>query len=324
VLVLGGSNTGKSTIVRNLLKILEPHIDQAIVINPTIDDNDGYTGVVPRQCIHKVLTEELLQRIWDRQAALCATFRNANRPEVIDSLYAKSRDKRSDRTIEKVIARMRDEMDCAETAEKKESIQKLCEDFVLCIKKNAILEAHKRFASTLNEQERKTINHITLNPRLVLIFDDCTTDIEELKKTKIMREMLYAARHKLITLIMILHDDGALKPGAKKSAAFVMFTDSKTANAYFSRASNGFRAEEKKELVRAAVEIIGNADDPIERRYQRMIFVQNQNKVYTFTAKKYEPFRFGADIIWEFCNRVTEMSEDVGVNNKYTAKIMRD
>ncbi len=318
VLVLGRSGSGKSTIVRDILKTLNGHIDQAVVVNPTIDDNDGYTGIVPRACIHKSLSEELLQSIWDRQEALCAKYKEVNRPHIIASLYERSKSDRSERTIARVRARMQEDIDAvSDDARAAENIKKLCEEFILSVKKNEIARAAPRISSSLTADERETIKHLSLNPRLALIFDDCTSEIEEHKKSKMLREIFYAGRHKMITLIIIVHDDGALKPAVKKSSACIIFTDSKSANSFFTRQNNGFSAEERKKYNRAASDIIS----PPDKQYQKMVFLQDRGVALSFTARRHDPFRIGAQIIWDYCEAVERHSGGKRVNNKYMARI---
>lgn len=320
VLVLGRSGSGKSTIVRDILSTLNSHIDQAIVINPTIDDNDGYTGIIPRVCIHKSLSETLLTAIWQRQEALCAKYKEVSRPAVIESLYNRSKTDRDDRMINHVKERMQEDIAAVDgDGRAAENIKKLCEGFILSIKKKAIARESERIYGSLSAEEKETIKRLSFNPRLALIFDDCTSEIEEHKNSKMLREIFFAGRHKLITLIIIVHDDGALKPAVKKSSACIIFTDSKSANSFFTRQNNGFSSDERRKFNKAASDIISPSDRP----YQKMVFLQDRGQAMSFTAQQRDTFKFGADIIWAFSEEIEKRSGGKRVDNKYMKKIER-
>jgi len=317
VLVLGRSGSGKSTIVRDILHTLKGHIEQAVVINPTIDDNDGYTGIIPRVLIHKSLSETLLQSLWARQEAFCAKFKEYNRPHIIARLYDKAKTTKSEKFIARTYERMRQDMTAvAGDGRAAENIKKLCEEFVLLIKKDTIHSARDKLTN-LTPEETESLNHLRFNPRLALIFDDCTSEIEEHKKSKMMKEIFYAGRHKLITLIIIVHDDGALKPSVKKSSACIIFTDSKSANSFFTRANNGFSSEERRKFNRAATDIISPPDKP----FQKMVFLQDRGAALSFTAQAHEPFEFCSKDVKTYCDMVAQQSGGKKVSNKYAAKM---
>lgn len=195
-----------------------------------------------------------------------------------------------------------------------ESIDKLFVEFKKraykkCIERNkAALTAMK-----LDENEEQSLRYHDMNPRMVLIFDDCTDLIQKYRKDPTVQKIFYQGRHVFITALMALHTDKSVDAELKKSATLEIFTEPRTARSYITRASTGFDKDDKIIANAAVDEAFG---DPA-LKFQKLLWDRLDLKWRKFTAVKREGFRFGSDILWEFADAISTAQGQISHDNKF-------
>jgi hypothetical protein len=322
-ILYGETGTGKSFVMVAILAELKPHVDQIIVISPTDRQNHTYDkGIVPLPCIHYTISAQLLDDIWDRQEALASVYTKANNPKVLCALFGRIKNSHkacsiiSDinsklRTYEKEVR----EVDYNELSirGKIEDMEKECKRLIIHIYKHYINE-NRRYLEELElcADELYSLRFLNLNPRMVIIFDDCTDLLRKFKTHRVMQKIFYQGRWALITALIACHTDKALDPELKKNAAVSMFTGEAAANAYFERPSNDLD-KAAKTAARAAVR---TAFTPLAT-YQKLAWVRTEKKFYRFTAIKHEDFKFGSPILWEYCRQIEAAAGTVSSDNKF-------
>jgi hypothetical protein len=323
VLVYGASGSGKSVVIVDMLNSLKPYADQIIVFAPTDKQNQTYSsGIVPLPFIHYDVTPEILKTIWDRQEVLATVYKQANELRTLERLYARCPRKDDTAMIDKMVqiaARCKKEIkdQCLPEGQCKVSCEKVDRDLIEFKKKvykNCIERNRKALqAMKLDETEGASLRYHNMNPKLVMIFDDCTDLIQKYRKDETVQKIFYQGRHQHITAIIALHTDKSVDAELKKSAAMEFFTEPRTARSYIQRASTGFDKEDKIIANAAVDEAFGDPTLP----FQKLYWDRLDTRWYKFTAVKRDGFRFGSDIIWEYCDAITATKGNVSHDNKF-------
>ncbi len=327
-ILFGESGTGKSTIIDDMLFQIKPFVGQIVVFCPTDRNNKAYSGGrVPLPCIHDKITDEVLKDIWSRQSALTQVYKRANNPEILRKLFARIQNqtgltaiegaKRKQREYENEIKNEMDEgaAKCA-IAEMDKDTKKLIE----LIYKHYINENRSKLLKmNLSKNEQYSIKYLNINPRLVIIFDDCSSQLNSLKKNKVIQDIFYQGRHVYITTFIAIQTDKVLDPELKKNAFVSIFTEESCASAYFERKSNDLD-KEAKNRARNACKM---AFSPLPTlKHQKLAWVRDEKRFYKLIATKHDDFRFGNPIIWNYCEQIQADLGEVSSDNKFMQDFM--
>lgn len=320
--LFGESGTGKSFVIVDILKHLQPYAEQILVISPTDMQNNTYSGIVPKPCIHYTLTAQLLEDMWERQDTFAGVSKKADNPDVIRSLFSKIPSKNNSMiVIDSVYKKLSDYKaelkneyhDDAVIEAKFKDMDKKCKELIQMIYKKAINDNTNTLSKmNLTIDEQFTLKYINFNPRLVLIFDDCTDLLKKFKTHPVMQKLFYQGRHAKITALIACHTDKALDPELKKNAFVSIFTEETCAHAYFERKSNDLDRD-AKDRAKAACKI---AFTPLAK-FQKLAWVREEKKFYRFTAASHPPFKFGNEYIWEYCKQIQTEAGMLNSNSKF-------
>lgn len=323
----GESETGKSVIIRDILYHLKPFVDQAIVIAPSDRKNGAYSKqIIPKPCVHYVITEKLLNDIWERQEALGATYTRANQPHVLRGLFNRlclsqvqaaidSIDRQRHESEKELRSSVNGDQLQAEMIEKKIEDMRSDSDKLITLIYRRYIHANRAALGRmhgLSEDERFALKYLDLNPRLVLIFDDCTAQIKKFKSHPVMQEIFYQGRWAYITAIIACHTDKGLDTELRKNTFVTIFTVDSAARGYLRKQTADVS---KEDLVRAdsAIKI---AFTPL-RPYQKLAYVRREKKWYRFTAVKRTGFKFCADIIRNYCDAIQADGMSFSTSNRF-------
>ncbi len=218
VILYGASGSGKSVVIVDILFSLKDHIEQIIVVSPTDRQNHTYDrGVVPLPCIHYTITEGLLDNIWSRQEALVSTYTRANDATILRKLFdripnnTKARDQinvinNKLREHGSEIGRTGVNPDLAKA--KLSEMESTGGKLILLIFKQSIKENRKMLSEIqLSKEERYTLKYFDMNPRIVVIFDDCTDLLLKHRKHPVIQKMFFQGRWAFMTILIACHTD---------------------------------------------------------------------------------------------------------------------
>jgi energy-coupling factor transporter ATP-binding protein EcfA2 len=312
-ILYGESGTGKSTIIAHMLHTLKPHADQIIVFSPTDPQNKSYSkGLVPTPLIHYNVTLKLLQDIWDRQEMMAAVYKRANDGEVLKRLYSKLSLAHVDESLRKA-QRMREEtyakireqyMDPGIVEKKVIEVDEKYNELMTLIYKRYIAENRAQLLTmNLTETERFTLDYLGFNPRIVLIFDDCSEQLQskEIKKSKVFKAMFTRGRWAYMSIIIACHNDKYLEQDVRKGAFVNVFTSKSCAIGTFMNKTNCY----DDDTVRKAKEAIKHIQEP-KVGHRRMAYVREENKFFALTAKVFPNFSFCSHAIEQYCNKIKD------------------
>lgn len=327
-LLFGESGTGKSFVMVDILYQLQPYVDQIIVISPTDRQNHTYDkGIVPLPCIHYTITSKLLDDIWQRQNALSEVYTKANKPDVLRNLFDKiPNNSRTISIISSIHSKLRNykdevENDCADPSSARAKMTEMeteCKKLITMIWRAEINKNRGYLQKlSLSKDEQFSLKYLNLNPRLVLILDDCTDLLKKFKTHPVMQKLFYQGRWAYITALIACHTDKALDPELKKNAFISIFTEETCAHAYFERKSNDLDKDAKTRASQACKV----AFTPLAR-HQKLAWVREEKKFYKFTASSHTNFKFGSQYIWEYCDRIKAEEGALSADNKFIGEFI--
>lgn len=309
--VYGESNTGKSFIVRHILSVLQASIPQIVVFSPTNEQNHSYDadGEVPSVFIHSQVSADVLNQIWERQQVMRVAFDRANKPHVIKRMA------RATGNVAYLAAVSRLEQEIANAPV---DVRKKLETALLRIAKG-VISANKRMfdarRDSLTEEERYTLRYVNFNPRILLVFDDCTEQLRR-EKGDILEKIFYAGRHMFITTIMACHTDKTFTPELKKQTFLSIYTGSSVASAYIERPSTGFDKREKA-IAHAARCAAFTSDAPL----QKLVIDRVSHCYYKYTAQPCIVC-FGSPEIRALAEKIKRPENETLRGNAYSAKFV--
>lgn len=319
IVMYGESGTGKSILIKDIMHTLADHIDQILVISPTDRQNHTYDrGIVPLPWIHYTLTAELLDNIWNRQTALSIVYSRSNNPEVLKYLFYKIPNlsnihafiKAIYDKLKESIEELEDNYEDPDT--KAKEMKDECDKLVIGIYKKYITENASLLESMrLTPEESYALKYHNLNPRLLLIFDDCTELLTTFAKHPVLKMLFTQGRWAHITAIVACHNDKAFTPDQKKGTFVTIFTHPRTASAYIERDSTNFDKTEKKRARDACTAAFTQ-----KYKNQKLVYVRDVDSYFKYTARLHDTFRFGSQHIWDYSKEI-EAPGGGESNNKF-------
>lgn len=329
VAIYGPSKTGKTVITKHIMKAVNGHIEQIIIIAPSEPSNRSYEGFVDPPFIHYRLyladpanpkkddgakgALRFLEAVWKRQEMMAAIYTRANNAEILAQLYGrlpKATRVEGLRYIEvingkrgRVIERVRKQY-AAEPGRREEKVKEVNEKFkkmlVLLYKKYIAPLYQELWArDDLSEDERYSLYYLNFNPRLLLIFDDCAAQLKPFFNKDIFRLLFYQNRHSFITVVLCCQDDTDLPTNLRKNAFLSFFTEPIVCMSNFERASNKF-PKPTKTLIN---EIVGD----VFKGHRKLAYIREDDRRQHFYHVQFpypKPFRFGSAASHELCDSV--------------------
>ena len=319
-LIFGGSNTGKTTLVEEILYMVKEFIPNYIVIVPE-NSSETYKRKFPPQCIKEDLTKELFAKIWKRQEWAQQIYKVANDPSVLRSLFEKINNYKARKIIEELERRANIQKQHIEFHKGLDYGQKKMQMCNIDTQKNKqIIQIYKttirvfRYKineNNLNNRELTAFKFLDFNPRLMLIVDDCTDKMERwmkmYKKTEdnVFQNVFFRGRHNAISMIIIAHNDKVLDTTIRNGATITMFSEYKAVMNYIGRKGNSLSKEENNQLLRIASKIYSPLKNGADN-HQKLVYVRSDNAFpfqYTI-ADIYPDFRIGCSALYKFINKV--------------------
>ncbi|GFR88150.1 BA71V-B354L [Elysia marginata] len=342
--IYGPSKTGKTVIVKNIMKQVYDHIEQVLLVAPTEPSNRSYAGFVDPSLIHyrmylpdptdKRDTEfkaamRFLETVYKRQEMMAAIYTRANSLDTLSELYSRlSHTKRGrgdhhiaslQRMRRRVIDGVRRQYACnlGQSDQKvKEADEKFEKMLILVYKKFLTPNIESLWKEQdLNENERCCLYYLHFNPRLLLIFDDCAAQLKPFFNKEIFRKLFYQNRHSFITMIICCQDDTDLPTNLRKNAFISIFTETIVCTSNFDRGSNRFPKATKAYVAEIAPEVfIG---------FRKLAYIREDDKrqhFYHLTCTYPRPFLFGSNALSELCATVRSEGVTMDTDNPFYEK----
>jgi hypothetical protein len=326
IVIYGPSKTGKTVITKNIMKSVNGHIEQIIIISPNEPTNKSYEGFVKPQFIHyRIFLPDpenskkdnaaagalrFLNAIWKRQEMLSAVYARANDSKTLSDLFMRLPEKVRNTGVRLIQAMnskrkgvmgnvrrqyAKDPGNCLK--KEKEVTDKFKQMLVLLYKKYITPFRDALWQQDLSENERFSLEYLNINPRMLLIFDDCAAQMKPLFKKEIFSMLFYQNRHVHITVLICCQDDSDLPPNLRKNAFVSFFTTPVVAGMNFRRPANGFSKPIQQFIDEISPEVFkGN---------RKLAYVREDDDNRHFCHIEYAyptPFLFGSVASHELCD----------------------
>lgn len=326
-IVYGRTNSGKSTLIEEIMFLCKDYVPTVFVIAPTNSSNNAYTDKIPSQFILKDLDVDWLDKLLMRQKNSAGAYINANKIDMLKRLFDKISDSTSQNLEMSIIKKagssiMFVEESSMDFSHKKSQKAQILEDRDNMLRKlyktsirfnKVILENNDR----LPKSEKAALSFLDFNPNIMLILDDCASKFKKLyKKSSAIKEIFYEGRHYFFTTLIAAQDDKEIDSELRKNTHLSMFTTSQAATSNFERASNGY-AKHERMRAKQCIESVFKQDDNDIKHFRKLIYIQNESDPFRYTiADMYDEFRMGSLPMWEYSERIGKKSDNLNKNNK--------
>ncbi len=341
IVLNGPSKTGKTIMTLHILETLRSEIDQVIVVAPSEPSNQSYTGTVNPLFIHHGLFlpggegkkekkgeggRRFLTSIWERQEMLAKLYAQANDLPTLKKLYdrtsptplasavlADTDAARADAL--KKIAAAHGDTPLAQA--QSDEINKKYSQMLAKVYKQAVLDNYAALyarRAEFSEPEMYCLTYLTINPRLLLILDDCAADIKPFFNDPIFRRYFYQNRHCFITMILCCQDDTDLAANLRKNAFITVYTNASVTRAACSRGA--FAPNMIPEVERAAGQIFQG------RGHRKLVYLREGEgadcqQIFYAEATPPKKFVFGSGALQDLCREVQAPSGGMDASNPF-------
>lgn len=335
-LIYGRTQSGKSTIIDEIMYLCKEHISSIFVIcQSSSSSSSPYKGKVPSNCIKTKVTKEWLENLMVIQQGRAELYKTANNLDNLKKVCDRLNNtevKRNETIInnetDKSIERVKNN-NRIDFAMKKSQITHInnirCENLIN-IYKNAIRKFRVELESipNLSPNEYCCVEFVDFNPNLMLAYTDCAASFKKwVKNSEKIKEMFYNGRHHFITQIIDAQDDKEIDSELRKNALVSIFTTDQAATANFDRASNAY-SKYIKERSRHCIKKVFAPDQYLDvKNWKKLVYIQ-QNDVpepFAYTiADIYDDFRMGGEPLWQIDNKLSEKKDSSQSNTDFFKK----
>jgi hypothetical protein len=313
-ILFGASDSGKSTILIEILYLLKNYVPNIFVFAPTAEENNAFDGIVPAPLVYRTVEIDVLKEIYSRQQAATKIYNTVNNLTSLRKLFEKVADHKSVEAAKlaysnanSIIQRKQSDssIDFVERRFAVSEVKKVRDNYLTKLYKSVIRDNKKRLrVMELPEQYRYIIKYLDFNPNCVVVLDDCGAILKKFQKEEVVKKIIFQGRHAHINLLLTLQDDLNLDSSIKKNAFVSVFTTSRCATAYFERGNNSFSKKEKEK----ANKIISHIFAPSAKKdFKKLVYLRDDPNPFRYTiADLYDNFRFGSPCLWKMCEKITK------------------
>lgn len=314
VIWYGTSGSGKSFHLKFCLNEVKHLFPRVVLFSTTNESSDDFKDIIHDAMIYNELTEHKIIEIVKAQIEMAEMYRQVNELPVLMEVFnvcASTQQKNMFNSIERALQNAcakvsgPENIKASEISKLRKTVNKKLIYFLkFCI----IPNRNKIDVNKLSETAQLCVRYIDMNPRLLIIFDDCQEEVKELimkKKSEVsmmFKNLFMRGRHNFITHWYTMQDDASLAPALRKNAKVSVLTQNSLAISFIGRTSNSIDPESKKLGLGLCNKLFQGEND-----YRKIIYFKektNETKFQYHTAKDPGLFRVGSVVVNEFCDEV--------------------
>ncbi len=335
-LIFGGSGSGKSFLIDEIIWLCRKEIPNYLVIAPKTS-KVPYRERIPPRCYKEDLSKAKLIQIWKRQVNLTQCYNIANDPVVLSGLFMKAPDKNAVLMIRAITQRAHEILDTiANNSTLNFSQKKAQKNVIHELEQKKLREVYKQTIRknrsilqqmNLTEHEKVALKFLDTNPRLMLIIDDCTEQFVRWMKyfkkgeDNIFEKIFYKGRHNFITLIFAAHDDKAVDPQLRKNSRVTIFANSQALSACMMKQSSGYTKIEQKTAAKMGEKLFAGEDGEV-KTFQKLCYIREDSQPFKYTiADQYDDYSVGCEPLAQLIKKMPEKSDNIA-NNPFVKSII--
>jgi energy-coupling factor transporter ATP-binding protein EcfA2 len=318
-LIYGRTQSGKSTIVLEIMYLLKEYISTVFIVSQS--NAEDFRGKVPNHCILNSITKDWLEKLVLDQKERAELYKIANDLKILKMLFdmIKTTDAESmenlikqhyNKSIETVETHKK--LNFAEKKHQKTQIklkanEMLCKLYKTYIRKNK--PALKQKKDNMTIKEKICLEYLDFRPHMLLILDDCASVFKKwVKQSTAIKEIFYMGRFAYITFIVTTQDDKEIDSELRKNAIVSIFTTPQVAMANFTRSSNSYSREEKQRSEECIRQVFKN-NDSRTKNFKKLVYYQHSEDPFMYMiADLYPDFIMGSPYLWKYCNELDNKS----------------
>jgi len=318
VLLMGGSESGKTYMMRHILHVIKNHTPRVVLFSSTADLTHDFRGIINPVMSISHLTSEKFLEVMNAQMEL-AWFHNKvinnynNLKRIISSLCSQTHINAIN-VMETHLTNKILEIENSEGLEGiiKEKVQNLKDEYeentILFMKTILMPLRNQDSYDKLDDKFKKILMYLDLNKETVIIFDDMQEEIKRLvskkssEETAMFNNVFTKGRHYGITFLFALQGDKQVEPLIRSNARLCIFTAATEATNYIQYKNNGIDKESQNYGLELIRNIFQGPDD-----YRKLIYFKDNKPMEKFQYLKAENhgiFPVGSKFINEFCNNI--------------------
>ena len=330
----GGSGSGKTFLTRDIMFNLRDYFSRVWVFCPTNALNNMYTHLVPNAMIYEEPTLEIITSIYEFQRVARQIYDTINKIETLRSLFIRIPGNQKARLYEHELLKLQDTAlrrmrekypNPVEQEEKADKINEIITEKLKYHYKQMIgMRADKLACMDLTMEEQYTLRYLGFCPDSLVIFDDAMTEVDEIVKrgrkegSPVIQNFFFKGRHYFLSTIYCLQSDKFLDSELRKNAFTSIFTSPNEALGYFSKASNGFGPDEKRESASCIEEIFSEKNSS---KHMKFVYLKDEKHKYQYTiAAPHTRFEMCGKAVRSFCDRIEEKSHEIDSTSKFAKK----
>lgn len=327
--IFGGSKSGKTTIIEEILYLTREHCPNYIIICPETSVT-AYQKKLPSRCIKEDLDKKTMQEIWKRQNWLTQIYNIANDMDTLKSLFRKAPDRETYALITAMeyaatrqikLIREMTELNHAQRKAQISDVEKILNKKTKDLIKKFIKENKEKLLELkLTRKEKAAVDYHDLNPKLCLIIDDCTeklpTWLKYFKKSEenVLQSILFRGRHNNITMIVAAHDDKFLTTELRKNAHVTIFTQMSALQASLNKDGTGYGKKEKKRAEEIG-EAVFDEEDATIKTYRVLVLLKNVTHPFRYTiADLHSEFIIGGKCLYDMVELMPKQRDTLEEN----------
>jgi hypothetical protein len=318
ILIYGVRNSGKTTLIDEIMYLCRNHIVFPFVISQTTETG-AFAGKVPINCIKNDITKEWIEQFLIKQRGRAKIYNEVNKLKNLKSLFDKIKSDHCsnlERTIndgaERCIDNIKNnpKLNFPKKKERINAAEKIRTEKLFELYRNNI-RSHRlqleKISSTLNKIEKLCLVYLDFKPHVMMIFDDCASDIKKwCSESTTIQKIFYNGRHYYITMIITTQDDKKVDPGLRKNSTVSIFTDQQTANGNIERGANNYTKYQKKRAELCIKEIF--RDTGMGENHKKLVYLQtnSEDPFFYALADTYDDFTIGCPGVWKLDEKIEE------------------
>lgn len=341
VLIFGASGQGKSTFIDSILYMIKDYIPNYLIVAPDTSAKP-YRKKVPARCIKENLTKDTLIKIWERQTNITQVYNIANDIDILASLFNKSPSKHGLIQVKaicysasKAIQAINNntDMNFAQKKSQTSHIEELQAKKIKMLYKTSIRDMRSKLERLdLTDKESICLKYLDINPRLMIIIDDCSTKFELWMKmfpkkegnTNPIEKIFYRGRHNFISLIFAAHDDKVVSTSLRKNARVTVYCGSKAVMASLNKTGGGFTPQDKKLAQRMSAVLFRKEANGADS-HKKLCYLSTGSSSWQYhIADLYPEFSLGCDPLRKLTKKMPKIADNLLENPFLKSMIKSD
>jgi hypothetical protein len=317
-ILFGASESGKSTVLFEILYLLKDVVPLIFVFSLTAEENNAFDGMVPEHVLFRDINIPLIEAIYKRQKGATRIYNTVNNIKSLKALFCRVAShgavesaKNAFKNAARIIGDKEGDlsMDFSDRKSALCEVKKVRDEYLTKLYKHEIRINKKRLRRMgLSENEKYIVKYLDFNPHCTIVFDDCGAILKKFQKEEVIKKIMYQGRHNKLHAIFTLQDDTDMASFIKKQSKINIFTTDQCASAYFERKSNSFPKKTKTKADNIISYVF--AETTKKKNHKKLMYLRGEPDPFRYTiADLYDTFEFGSPALWKMSKKIKENEE---------------